>query len=480
MAECMSDGTFDYGNNGLVCVPDKLSEGEECTKNSDCEKNKCVVKNDQFMECWEVCPKEPAYECSHIPKWGDCTEADVCAEDDQKCYREDASRAQCRPSCPKDWECHAEEPAGKWSDCTVSKECKHSDFDCFEKDETYSECRQKCDKKDWDCYEETETALWGDCTISKQCVEPVECFEIKSDYFQCRGKCDKEDFNCYEEPPTGKWADCTETQACADDGFTCYETTDGKSQCRTLCNKEEFDCYVAPSTGNYGDCTDTQLCRNSDWNCLKKDDSFFKCLKTCPNDHEWDCYVPPLPGKYADCTDAKACKHEAEGFSCFERDSTYSECRKKCDKKTWDCYEGAGKWAECTVSQKCADDGFTCFETTDGKSHCRDKCNKAEYACYVEPPQTCNHYIWDCPIHHKDVTKRFSVECAGNPCVESDHATCCVAKILGKWVSGCTFGANDNCDTDSGLMCMKMKEAPFSTQCRPWTGKCPWNRVCQE
>lgn len=482
-AECLEDGEFDYVGT-LECASNKLDEGEVCTSNSDCEKNKCVEKNESVRECWEVCPDEPEYECSHVPKWADCEEGDVC-KDGHNCYKENDSHSQCRDKCKdKTWDCYVPPATGKWGDCTVTQNCQDyegEDFDCFEQDATKWQCRTSCPQS-WDCYEETVTPLWGDCTTTQKCVEGSECQKYDDSRSQCRtGECPV-GWECHVEKATGKWGDCTTSQACANDGFTCYEKNVGEFTCMDKCKNKHWVCHVPTDTGKFGDCGVTQNCRDEGFECLEKCvgvDCTHQCRDSCPNDSTYTCYVEPLPGKWADCTTAQECLHKDIGWECFKKDDTFSQCRTSCSHKEWDCFEEqpASKWGDCTVSQECADDGFTCYQISDTEHQCRDKCNNIHWDCYEAPPQKCNHYSWDCPEGFENVDQRFKVSCEGQCEEVVDRDTCCQEKVFAKWEQGCTVGADDNCGDD--LMCMR-KKSNSVTQCRPDDKGCQsWGYECE-
>lgn len=233
---------------------------------------------------YEPTPKPSSHAC--VQKWGKCsglgyTGGTMCCDvsSEIKCYEKDISYSECREDCPTGWECD------KKTHCV----------------ESYS----KCDGEGY-------SAALSCCSSSES------CFRKDSYYSECRTSCPSSGWNCSSS--ASSTVSCVDSyEKCAGDGFStelgcctsgesCYEKDSTYSECRTSC-PDEWSC-------------DDTLWLDDDTDDMIPDDT------SCASSHakcDGDSFDTAL-----DCC--------TSGESCYEKDSTYSQCRTSCPDDSWACY----------------------------------------------------------------------------------------------------------------------------------------------
>ena len=178
----------------------------------------------------------------------------------------------------------------------------------------------------------------------------------------------------------------------------------------------------AQCSGNYRRCKTEADCCNIDYACFEKNAHYSQCRPSCPEGMGWACEgagdddddAPPADDD-AQCAEKwERCETDTSiangrsgapgsccdaGYSCYEKNSHYSQCRPSCPEgKGWAC-EGAGpedddapaddggaqcseNWERCETEADCCNVDYACFEKGPYYSQCRPSCPEGKgWAC---------------------------------------------------------------------------------------------------
>jgi len=177
-----------------------------------------------------------------------------------------------KPVPPKPYECSVAK-----QNCAKSQCCDNFGFQCYEKNGTFGTCMEKC--------EPAKLATAGNGSWS---CKPLGL----------RNRCAADS------------EDCSAFGCCDTDGYQCFEQSPGKASCKKTCDANSW-----PTQG---------------WTCAAiglpntysyKGDTYAGVLET----------APPMKGcAYIgeNCAATKCCSWS--GYSCYEKNSTWSSCLKYC------------------------------------------------------------------------------------------------------------------------------------------------------
>jgi len=260
---------------------------------------------------------------------------------------------------------------------------------------------------------------------------------------------------------------CSKTRCCKVPGDTCYQKDEGWSMCRYECvpgpdpmdpSPNPWSCKaLGPRTPGHThvsmvglrpaawvavncskaeeNCLESRCCKDAGCACFKKNSSWARCKRDCvegvdvtdTDNMPWQCVQlgsrtpgrrPPVPkvaswakdlcaNTTGNCANVGCCVDS--GHLCFEKNSTFAQCKHTCisgtdledpdDWKTWTCKERGSRtpgpaqpprrsqhlapWVKehcsdghenCALTKCCKDSTAQCFETLPGFGQCMYKC----------------------------------------------------------------------------------------------------------
>ncbi|KAJ9465756.1 hypothetical protein DIPPA_19184 [Diplonema papillatum] len=225
------------------------------------------------------------------------------------------------------------------------------------------------------------------CTAEKCCKDGYKCYVLTDELTLCleKGTCDRRYWDCSYPTPVPATAaptpsptkprtcklfySCTFDKECCVDGTRCYKQNHWYSQCLRQCPRG-WDCNdnqppppaptpvptrappTPPSAKKcklYHPCTTDENCCVFGTECYRQSRWYSQCLRECP--YGWDCKkdedtrtpVPqPQPPAcrwviqpWGNCQWARNCC--ATGWSCYEVNPWYAQCRRECTSRSWSC-----------------------------------------------------------------------------------------------------------------------------------------------
>mmetsp|Transcript_20201 Transcript_20201/g.47120 ORF Transcript_20201/g.47120 Transcript_20201/m.47120 type:complete len:624 (-) Transcript_20201:34-1905(-) len=198
---------------------------------------------------------------------------------------------------------------------------------------------------------------------------------------------------------TQNWQNCSSSHCCVASGFSCYRKDDSYAECRSSCKPGENP-------------KDPQQWRTT-WNCSKlQPPNLTQGIANATAASAMTSTAPPelevitCAGPSGNCLASRCCA--TAGFSCFEKDITYAQCRAACEpgedpheaprwRTPWTCNRldattkpplttppasvtmpstlaCAEAGANCRSVRCCTDPAFSCFEKDLAYAECAKQC----------------------------------------------------------------------------------------------------------